>query len=480
MYVRFLGIFCLLIIISFSSFAQENVKIKPRELGKDFKSFHSENEDEDNEITTPQDFDEPTGILTLSQTLSLALIRNPELRAFSWEVRAREAQTLQAGLPPNPEISFELEDFGGTGSVEGFDGTETTILLSQLIPLGGKLSKRRKVESLNTDLAEWDYETIRLNVLTQTALNYLNVLAAQNRLALELELVKLAEKVHTTVSELAREGEISPIQEKRSQVVLSQTKINLERSKRELEAAKKILSSSWGGNEPQFEEVTGNLDSILPIPTFKMLTELLSENPDIARWVTEMEQREAALKLEKANAIPDPFISGGYRHISEKDDNAFVVGLSIPIPIINRNQGAISAAARRLNKAVEERHNAEVVVNVALARAYETLSASYQEVILLKDDVLPQAESAYESIFEGYREGKFALLDVLDAQRTVFDARIQYIEALLSYHSSRANVERLIGTPIEEIQNYQGNVTELSEDETKYQIDEEKRERQND
>ena len=134
------------------------------------------------------------------------------MRSFSWEVRAREAQTLQAGLPPNPEISFELEDFGGTGSVEGFEGTETTILLSQLIPLGGKLSKRKKVASLNTKLAGWDYETVRLNVLTQTTINYLNVLAAQDQLALELELVSLAEKVHTTVSELARAGEISPIQ----------------------------------------------------------------------------------------------------------------------------------------------------------------------------------------------------------------------------------------------------------------------------
>ena len=144
---------------------------------------------------------------------------------------------------------------------------------------------------------------------------------------------------------------------------------------------------------------------------------------------------------------------------------------------MNRNQGAISEAQRRLKKAIEEQKNAEVIVNRALARTYEILSASYQEVILLKNDVLPEADSAYELIFEGYREGKFALLDVLVAQRTVFDARLQYIEALLSYHSSRANVERLIGTPIEEIESYQGSITGLSEDQTKYQIENEKREK---
>lgn len=241
MYVRILGIFFLVLIISFTSFAEEWVKIKPRSLGKDIKSFHSENGDE--KLTKPEDFDEPTGAMTLSQALTLALVRNPELRAYSWEVRARESMALQAGLPPNPEISFELEDFGGTGSVEGFDGTEATILLSQLVPLGGKLSKRRKVAAFNTDLAVWDYEAVRLNVLTQTALAFLNLLATQERLALGLELVSLAQRVHTVVSERARAGEISPIQAKRSKVALSQTKIELERTKRELEAAKTQLAS---------------------------------------------------------------------------------------------------------------------------------------------------------------------------------------------------------------------------------------------
>jgi len=383
-------------------------------------------------------------------------------------------------LPPNPEISFELEDFGGTGSVEGFDGTETTILLSQLIPLGGKLSKRRKVESLNTELAQWDYEAVRLNVLTKTVLSYLKVLAAQERYTLQSELFNLAERVHTTVSERAQAGEISPIQEKMSQVALSGTKIKLERSKRELEASNRVLSSMWNGGEPEFKAVKGDLYSITPIPTFENLQALLSENPEIARWATEIEQREATIKLEQANAIPDPFVSGGYRHISERNDNAFVVGLSIPIPILNRNQGSISQARLRLKKAVEEKKNVEAVVNTALAGAFETLSASYEEAMLLKDVVLPEAESAYELTFEGYREGEFPLLNLLVAQKAVFDIKLQYIEALLSYHVSRANVERLIGAPIEEIENYRSNEISISKDETRSETVEDNREKQND
>jgi len=449
MFFRMLGILCLFIIISFSSFAQDEVRIKPRSLGQEFNTYHSRPNDQS--YTNPEEVDKPSGVITLRQAISLALIRNPELRSYSWEVRAREAQALQAGLPPNPEIGLEIEDFGGTGSVEGFDGTETTILLSQLIPLGGKLSKKRKVEELNTELAEWDYETTRLNVLTKTVLAYLNVLAAQEHYVLQSELFDLAERVHATVSERAQEGEISPIQEKMSQVALSRTKIQLEQSKRELESSKRILSSMWNSNTTEFREVKGDFFSITPIPTFEDLQDLLSENPVIARWSTEIEQREATIKLEKANAIPDPFVSGGYRHISELNDNAFVVGLSIPIPVLNRNQGAIAEARSRLKKAIEEQDNALVVVNSALAQAFQTLSASYEEAILLKDKVLPEAKNAYELIFEGYKEGEFPLLNVLVAQKAVFDTKLQYIDALLAYHTSRAKVERLIGSPIEDV-----------------------------
>ena len=147
-------------------------------------------------------------------------------------------------------------------------------------------------------------------------------------------------------------------------------------------------------------------------------------------------------------------MSGGYRRINENDDNAFVVGLSIPIPVFDRNQGGILEARRRLSKADREKRNAEITVNAALTDAYKNLSSSYEEVTSLGREVLPEARSAYSAIFEGYREGKFSLLDVLDAQRTVFDIDFQYIDALRAYHHSLADVERLTGTPIDEMGSY--------------------------
>jgi len=451
MYARILGLVFLITIISFSSFADEQHGVNPIESGKDLESFDSAIDPEHS--GTPYEYDEPTGSITLRQALSLAFMQNPQLKAFSWQVRVREAETLQAGLLPNPDIEGFVEDFGGTGSVEGFDGTETTVLLSQLIPLAGKVSKRKKLAALDADLAELDYETARLDVLTNTVKAFTDVLAAQRELKITEELTALAQRFYKTVSELASAGEISPIQEKRAKVAFAQTEIRLESARRELEAAKKRLAAKWGSNRPLFDEASGDLAEVLPVPEYAYLAEFIEQNPDIARWATEMERREAALKLEQSRAIPDPIVSGGYRHISEKGDNAFVVGLSIPIPIFDRNQGNVLEAQRMILKGLEEKKNAEIMVNESLASAYKSLKISYEEIQLLKSEVLHEAESAYESIFEGYREGKFSLIDVLDAQRTVFNTEFQYVQALRSYHVSLADVERLTGTPIEEIRN---------------------------
>lgn len=408
---------------------------------------------QDGDQPAPEAFTEPEGPITLRRALSLALTNNPALAAFSWEVRAKEAGAIQAGLLPNPELEALLEEFGGSGSVEGFEGAETTILLGQLIPLGGKISKRKRLAALGASLAEWDYEAARLDVLRAAAKAFADVLAAQRQLEITEELVGLAEGFHKAVSEQASAGQISPIQEKRAGVALSQAKIRAGRARRELEAARKGAAATWGSTNPRFTKAEGSLDILSPVPPYDHIAGYVSRNPDIARWAAEMEEREAALSLEKADAVPDPFVSGGYRRIAENDDNAFVVGLSIPIPILNRNQGGILEARRRISKGEEEKRNAEVTVSSFLAAAYKDLSAAYEEAETLRDGVLPAAEGAYESVFEGYREGKFSLLDVLDAQRTVFDTELQYIQALRAYHHSLADVERLTGTPIGEIQN---------------------------
>jgi cobalt-zinc-cadmium efflux system outer membrane protein len=390
-----------------------------------------------------------TGELTLRQALALALLYNPDLAAFSWEVRAKEAEALQAGLLPNPELGIEMENFAGGDEFFGTDAAETTVTLSQLVELGGKRGKRRAAATLEAELAGWDFETRRLDVLTTTAKSFFAVLAAQERLGQADELAALAERFFRTVSARVDAGKVSPVEQTRAQVPFFAARIARDRARLALEAARKELVALWSGETAGFEHAVGSLESIAPVPSREQLAALLEQNPDVARWESEEQQRSARLALERANAIPDLTLFAGGRNFQETDDNAFVAGVSIPLPLFDRNQGGIAAARSARSKAMEERRAARYQAVASLAAGYRDLRGSFVEAKTLRELILPAAKESFEAANLGYREGKFGFLEVLDAQRTLFEVRGQYIEALAAYHQARAEVERLIGAPLE-------------------------------
>ena len=289
--------------------------------------------------------------LALGDALARALKFNPSLAAYAWQVRAREAAALQAGLLPNPELSVEAENVFGSGDFSGTGAAETTALLSQLIELGGKRAKRREVAALGTDLAEWDYQSRRLEVLTQTGKSFISVLAAQRGLEQAEELSRLAENFFTTVSERVEAGKVSPVERHRAQVTLSAARVALAQAETRLTAARRRLAAAWGSSQPGFGRAAGRLGDLQPLPSQEAVEKLLVRNPDLARWETEIAQRNAALGLARSRRIPDLTVSLGARNFRETDDNAAVLGFSIPLPVFNRNQGGIGEARAELNSA---------------------------------------------------------------------------------------------------------------------------------
>jgi cobalt-zinc-cadmium efflux system outer membrane protein len=389
--------------------------------------------------------------LTFSDALSKALLENPRLQSFGWQVRVREAERLQAALLPNPTLAAEMENFAGTGPFEGLDSRELTIRLGQKILLGADRLKRKRLAGYDQKLAGWDYETQRLEVLTGVTQAYISALEAQKQWRQQQELVDVAQKLFDTIAAQVEAGKISPIAETRAEVELSRVQIDLENARNRFETARSNLASFWGSNQPAFEGLAGTLGSPEPVPTYQSLNQYIQRNPDVARWATEMQQRESVLSLERAKGISNPTISGAYRRFEDVGAEAAVVGISIPLPFFDRNQGNIKAAKYRINRVETQRRAAVTEVNRALQEAYNTLQASYHEVQQLEEDVLPGAQSAFEGIQTGYRQGKFDYLEVLDAQRTLFTSRTRYIQALAEYNRAVAEVERLIGTPLSEI-----------------------------
>jgi cobalt-zinc-cadmium efflux system outer membrane protein len=390
---------------------------------------------------------EPSGELNLRQALELALAGNPDLALFPWELRAGDARIRQAGLWPNPELTVDLEDFLGSGSGphRRFDSLQTTLSIGQLMELGGKRAARIRLASSEKEVLIWDYEAKRADVAADVAKSFVEVLSAQDRLALAEELARLAKEVLNAVAARVAAGKISPVEETKASVAWSISGIELERGRRNIDAARKKLSAAWGSSRPIFSRAVGRLDQVTPVPLAEDLVGRISVNPDIARWAAEIEQRRAILAQNRAERIPDVTINAGIRRFREVEDTAFVAGATIPIPIFNRNQGKILESQYRISKAEREREAAGNKVLAALSEAYQALATGYAEATTLKSTVLPGAQSAFEATSEGFRQGKFGYLEVLDAQRTLFEARGRYVEALGAYHKAVADTERLIG-----------------------------------
>ena len=422
---------------------------QPKSLGQEFSTYQPPVKPTET-IEAPE-IVTPTGVITLRKALALALMHNPELKAFSWDVRVSEARQLQAGLWPNPELDVEVENVGGSGEFSGFDGAETTIQLSQLIELGGKSDKRIKVASLELELAGLDYEAKRMDVFTEVTKAFIEVLTAQQRLALTKELLQLSEELVGIVAKRVDAGKDSPLEKTKAAVAHSNIRIQHRQAAENLEFARKQLASTWAGQIPRFESVAGELDSLSPLPAIDQLTLLILQNPDIARWSVEIDKGRASLELEKARAISDITLSGGLKRFSETDDNAIVFGISVPLPISDTNQGGRLEAAYALAKAREEQRAVRSKIQMELVRAYQALSNSHTEATELDKNILQGAESVFKASRMSYSEGKLDYLHVLDAQRTLFEVKTQYINALGAFHAAKTDVERLIGSPIESI-----------------------------
>ncbi len=386
--------------------------------------------------------------LTLRDALSLALQRNPELAAFGKERLAAEAAILQAGVLPNPVLEIAADNLGNTRKAEAGERA-TAIQIGQLIELGGKRMARIRGAAASRDLANWDYEAKRIEILSLVAQRFVDVLTAQRRQVLAGEALALATQVSDAVAKRVQAGKVSPVEETKAQLAQGGAQIELDQARREAISARGTLGALWASHDPRFERAVGDLDKTLPLPAYEQLAGRVRDNPELARWSSEIERRRALVDGEKAKAVPDVTLTAGITRFNQFDDRAYMIGISVPLPLFDNNRGGILEASRRLDKAADEQRAAQSRVLAALAQAYQRLAAIDKEIQTLRATLLPGAQSAFDAATKGYQLGKFGFLDVLDAQRTLFQTRTQHLRALADYQRGVSEIEHLLGGPLD-------------------------------
>jgi cobalt-zinc-cadmium efflux system outer membrane protein len=392
----------------------------------------------------PSDVESHQKVLTLKDAIGRVL-DSPNLKAAAKGIDIQEGLSVQAGLLPNPDISVEVENFGGEDELEDFDGAETTVAVSQLIELGGKRSARMDIASHNKTLAEWDFNIKNQNLQLELMKAFYAVLAAQKGLEQKTKLLALAEQGYKIVTDRVEAGKVSPVQKLRASVELNMARNAFENSQRQLVQDRQALSSLWGDPKPDFEIVQDVFDVLQEPPTWKDLKLAFPDNPDVKRWETELASKSANLNMERANSVPDITLAFGVRNYQETNDNAFVAGLEFPLPLFDRNQGGRKAAQAEVSQAVFQRDAEVAKLASDLQSAYQELLSAHHQARTIKQEIMPAAEQANEAAQIGYQEGKFNFLEALDAQRTLFEVKSQYVEAFSAYHEARLNVMRMTG-----------------------------------
>jgi cobalt-zinc-cadmium efflux system outer membrane protein len=185
------------------------------------------------------------------------------------------------------------------------------------------------------------------------------------------------------------------------------------------------------------------------VPTGDEIAERLDASPSVARWRTELARRDAQRARATSDRAPDVSLTAVPRRLSGPEDTALVVGVTIPLPLWNRNRGAIAEADHRVAKLAAEARASRVRAVMDLAAARIDLQASSEEAHLLSSRVLPGTERAVEVLRRGYEQGRFAQIEVIDAERARLAAREQYLRALTEAHHSAQQIERLTGVPLE-------------------------------
>lgn len=379
---------------------------------------------------------------TLDDAIEKALAGSPRLKGFSSGVAAARGEQRQAGAWMNPEVGIEAENVAGQGTYKGFDSAEVTYGVTQEITIGGKISARENITGKGLEIASLDEQAATLDVIRDVTTAYAETVAAEEKVRLAKEQKELAEDVLKSVSVRVGAAAAPLIQKSRAEVERSTATIALDKATRERDITRKKLAALMG--EERFD-VPLDTTAFFAIakPELVALEEKLKGNPDLVKLNSSLEQSKARLDLEQANAIPDPRLSVGVRDFRDSGDQAFVVGVSLPIPVFNANRGNIEKARHEVSRA--EMDNRQLALNTSadLTQAHERMENAYVQAETLKTEILPSADKAFRLAREGYGLGRFPYLEVLDAQRSLFGVKQQQIEAIRDFHAAKAQVERL-------------------------------------
>jgi cobalt-zinc-cadmium efflux system outer membrane protein len=362
--------------------------------------------------------------LSLPQAIEAAFAENPDLASARWEIGVAEGARQQAGLIPNPVLSWEAEDTRRSTST-------TTVMLSQALELGGKRGARIDVARRGQDAAQIELERRGNELRAEVIQAFFAAVRAQTALDLARQSQALAERGLQVANGRIEAGKSSPVEATRAQVQLAETNLQVRRAETLKSNSYRELARATGSSITQFDRLEYTDLSPGKSPSSTKMLDAINQSAELRLAQAQIEERDALLGSERAQRIPDLTVSIGSQYSREDRERVNVVGLSMPLPLFNRNQGNVLSVELRLRTQTQT--------------ALDQWATASRDVESFNTVILPSAQKAVDTATRGFEMGKFGFLEVLDAQRTLIAARGQYLESLATATDARVAIERIYG-----------------------------------
>ncbi len=389
----------------------------------------------DIELTVPH-AGTPLSLATLEQ---LALENNPAIRQASASVSKTAGFRDQVGRYANPTITYSGQQLGDAGT------DQHMLTLSQDIVTGDKLALNQLVLNQSVQAQLWEVEAQRYRVLTDVRTTYYEALAAQRRLALATEFQVVAAK-GVRVAESRKEAlEGSQPEILQSEIQLQEVELQQQQAEFAMLASWNELTAIIGLPDLALSGLQGELPTTAePRDWEAVYIQLESESPELRAACSRVARATANLRRQDAQVTPNLQLQlGAGRDLGTNSDFS-QVGVGIPVPIFNRNQGNISAAHAEYCRATQDYQRLRMSLKARLARAAQDHDSALVAVQRYEGQILPKAEQSLKLSEQAYSAAEFDFLQVLTARRIYFDSNLRAVDARRQLAQATTKIDGLL------------------------------------
>lgn len=384
-------------------------------------------------IEGPTIEDESLQGLSLDALLSMACENNPTLRQARMQVAGTMGKAIQAGLWPNPVVTYVGEQIGVMGTPGEFQGA----IVEQEIPTAHKRQLSREKYLQRARVAEFLALAQQWRVCNDVRIHFWRTLGHRQIVDVRRELLKSAEDVAVTARERWNLGQITRADLHMADVALQQARLELLRADNRYRREFGELAALVGTELPpqplagRFEIDSGSL-----VEFEAALGRLYAESPEVLAARAKWREDQITVRREEVEPIPNLVVRGGSGYNFEAGETVAVAQLAVEVPLWDRNQGTIQQAQADLTRQQAEIRRTQLRLRQELAQRYEEYLTALQHVIEFQKVILPDSRTAYANQLDAYKENRQNWSDVLNAQQVYFDLRHRYVEHLIAYRTN--------------------------------------------